>query len=127
MIVLLPHSIFQILSFFSSRYFIFKSTQCKRVYPMEFILAKLQAYITQNTTLLYTDFTTYTFWSMFRKLAALKKYFEIEICSVLALKYSCTFIKKGAEVRPCWRSTEDSDVFKGKPPRYKPFSVKLQI
>ena len=35
------------------------------------------------------------------------------------------FTKKRAQVRPCWRSTEDSDVFTGKPPWYKLLTVKL--
>ena len=51
---------------------------------MEFILVKLQGYIVQNATLLYTDFITYTFWSMIRKLAVLKKYFEKEVYAVQA-------------------------------------------
>ena len=66
---------YKILSFSSpAECFIFRSTQGKRVYPMKFILIKLLAYIVQTATLLYTNFTTYTFWSVFWKLAILKRY-----------------------------------------------------
>ena len=63
--ILFPWNNFQVFSFSSSRCFVFMTTQWKRVYPMEFILVKLQAYIAQTVALWYTDFTTYTFgaWS----------------------------------------------------------------
>ena len=46
--VLFPWNSFQIFSFSSSRCFIFRTTQWKRVYPMEFILVKLQACTAQT-------------------------------------------------------------------------------
>ena len=57
------------------RFWVFRTTQCKREYPMEFILIKLQAYIVQTAPLPYTGFTTYTFWSMFRKISFSKRIF----------------------------------------------------
>ena len=51
----------QFFSFSSNRCIIFKTNQCKRVYPMEFIFLKLKAYIVQTATLLHADFVTYTF------------------------------------------------------------------
>ena len=52
------------------------STQFKRLYPMEFDLVKLQACNVQTATLLYMDFTTYTFWSMFQKLTVFERIFS---------------------------------------------------
>ena len=43
---------------------------------MEFILVKLQAYSVQTRYVLQTDFATYPFRKMFRKIAALEEQFE---------------------------------------------------
>ena len=105
---LFPQNNFQILGFFSSRCFIFRSTQWKGFSMMEFILVKLQTSIVQTAITIYTDFTTYTFWSMSWKLAILKRVFWE---NRLAIGYQhlnevAILPKEGAHVR-----TENSDVF----------------
>ena len=68
-------AMFLVLRFSSSRYFILGGTQCERTSMMEFNLAKLKACIVQNAILLLKDFITDKFWSMFWKLAVLKRIF----------------------------------------------------
>ena len=48
---------------------------------MEFLFIKLQPYTVQIATILSTDFTAYTFWSIFRKIAQ-KEYFEKKVYGI---------------------------------------------
>ena len=52
---------------------------------MEFILIKLQPYTAQTAIILSTDIITYTFWSIFRRLAQ-NEYFEKKVYGVPTFK-----------------------------------------
>ena len=82
---LFPWNNFQIFSFSSSGCFMFRTTQCKIVYLMEFLFIKLQPYTVQTATILSTDFNAYTFWSIFRKTAQ-KEYFEKKVYGIPTFK-----------------------------------------
>ena len=60
----------------------------KKTSKMEFVLVKQQAHSVQSANLLKPDFTTDSFWKLFRKLAVLKRLsWKILWCnSVLTLK-----------------------------------------
>ena len=86
----------------------------KKTSKMEFVLVKQQAHSVQSANLLKPDFTTDSFWKLFRKLAVLKRLsWKILWCnSVLTLKRlegqfdpPCGFLKNVSSkesVKPCF-------------------------
>ena len=60
---------------------------------MEFILIKLQPYTAQTAIILSTDFTTYTFSSIFRRLAQ-NEYFEEKVYDVPTFKSGQCQVKR---------------------------------